>query len=243
MTRMIRSRIKYWNCCKFADFIRGTKKPKSLTMEDWKTWRQKQQKERPWRYWASEVLLMKLQDFFSYPIDCIYKIKCYIRNRFITQTHNLKTDLKKGEWYDLDTRILHGLFNELVEFVEIELAHLNKWSRNKRYKFKHGRSVEAAYDYFEWATNLKFDETYGINPDASNYGELTPQAENTLKIKELYEWWTQTRKNRPDPYELFSRKDHGKKYYHKIKDLIKEYEDEDTQKLIEFIKIRDKLYT
>jgi hypothetical protein len=240
---MIRSRIKYWSCCKFADFIRGEKKPEALTMEDWKTWRITQQKERPWRYWASEVLLLKLQDFFSYPLDLIYGIKSYIRNRFITQTHVLKSDLKKGEWYDLDTRILHALFNELVEFVEIELAHLNKWSRNKKYKFKHGRSVEAAYDYFEWASNLKFDETYGISPDAPNYGELTPQGENALKIKELYEWWTKIRKNRPDPFDLFSKQTHGKRYYNKIDNLEKEYEKEDTQKLIELIKIRSHLWT
>jgi hypothetical protein len=240
---MIRSRIKYWSCCKFADWIRGEKKPEALTMEDWQTWRITQQKERPWRYWLSEVALLKLQDFLSYPLDLIYSIKCYIRNRFITQTHVLKSDLKKGEWYDLDTRILHSLFNELVEFVEIELAHLSKWNRDKRYKFKKGRCVEAAYDYFEWATNLKFDETYGINPDASNYGELTPQAENALKIQELYEWWKNERPNRVDPFELFSKNNHGKKYYHKINNIQKEYEDEDTQKLMELIEIRSHLWT
>lgn len=240
---VIRNRIKYWNCCKFADWIRGEKKPEALTMEDWQTWKEEQKRERPWRYWTSEVLLLKLQDFLSYPMDLIYNIKSYIRNRFITQTHVLKSDLKKGKWYDLDTRILHSLFNELVEFVEIELAHLSKWDKNKKYTFKHGRSIEAAYDYFEWASTLKFDETYGINPDASNYGELTPQAENALKIKELYEWWTISRKNRIDPFELFSKKNHGKKYYHKIHNMEKEYENEDTQKLIELITIMRYLWT
>ena len=43
---IIRNRIKYWNCCKFADWIRGEKKPEALTMEDWKIWKQKQQKEK-----------------------------------------------------------------------------------------------------------------------------------------------------------------------------------------------------
>jgi hypothetical protein len=232
---MIRSRIKYWSCCKFADWIRGEKKPEALTMEDWETWKEKQKKERPWRYWASEVGLLKLQNFFYYPLDLIYSIRCYIRNRFITQTHVLKTDLKKGEWYDLDTRILHSLFNELVEFVEIELAHLSKWNKNKKYKFKKGRCVEAAYDYFEWAVDLKFDEEYG--------GELTPQAENALKIQELYEWWKNERPNRVDPFDVFTKKTHGKKYYHKIHNIEKEYEKEDTQKLIKLIKIRSHLWT
>ncbi len=240
---MIRSRIKYWSCSKIADWIRGEKKPFALPLEDWKSWREKQKKERPWRYWASEVLLLKLQDFFSYPLDLIYSTKCYIRNRFITQTHVLKSDLKKGEWYDLDIRILHALFNELVEFVEIELAHLSKWDRNKKYKIKHGRSVEAAYDYFEWASNLKFDEKYGINPDAPNYGKLTPQGENALKIKELYEWWTKTRPNRDDPYDIITKTTHGKHCYRLIDEMERSYEREDTDKLIELIKIRSHLWT
>ena len=239
---MIRSRIKYWSCSKIADWIRGKKKPFALSLEDWESWRNKQKKERPWRYWMSDTLLHKLQNLVYYPSDLCYSIKCYVRNRYITQTHNLKTGLKKGQWYDLDTRILHGLFNELVEFVEKELSHLSKWDRNKKYKFKNGRCVEAAYDYFEWASNLRFDETYGIDPDASNYGELTPQGENALKIKELYEWWS-NRKNRPDPFDLFSKQTHGKRYYHKIDNLEKEYEKEDTQKLIELIKIRSHLWT
>jgi hypothetical protein len=123
---MIKFRINYWTCSKFADFIRGEKKPFALSFDDWDAWKDKQKKERPWRYWMSDTLLRKLQNLIYYPSDLLHSIRCYLRNRYITQTHVLKSDLKKGEWYDLDTRILHCLFNELVEFVEIELAHLSK---------------------------------------------------------------------------------------------------------------------
>jgi len=37
---VIRNRIKYWNCCKFEDWIRGEKKPEALTMEEWQTWKE-----------------------------------------------------------------------------------------------------------------------------------------------------------------------------------------------------------
>ena len=148
----------------------------------------------------------------------------------MTQTHNLKTGLKKGEWYDLDTRILYGLFNELVEFVEVELSHLSKWDRNKKYKFKNGRCIEAAYDYFEWANNL---------PEESD----RTQREDSIKIKELYEWWTKQRPNRDDPLMTITKESHGKEYYKLIDDIERDYEKEDTAKLIELIKIRSSLWT
>lgn len=227
---MIKFRINYWSCTKLADIIRGEKKPFALSFDDWDAWKEKQKKERPWRYWMSDTVLRKLQNFIYYPSDLWYSIRCYLKNRYLTQTHNLKTGLKKGEWYDLDTRILHGLFNELVEFVEIELAHLSKWDRNKKYKFKNGRCIEAAYDYFEWANNLP-EESYGS------------QRQDSIKIKELYEWWTKQRPYRDDPLMTITKKSHGKEYYKLIDSIEKDYEKEDTAKLIELIKIRNSLWT
>lgn len=227
---MIKFRVNYWSCSKFADIIRGEKKPFALSFDDWDVWKEKQRKERPWRYWMSDTVLRKLQNLIYYPSDFWHSMRCYLRNRFITQTHNLKTDLKKGEWHDLDTRILHGLFNELVEFVEVELAHLSKWDRNKKYKFKNGRCIEAAYDYFEWANNLP-EESHGT------------QREDSIKIRELYEWWTKQRPYRDDPLITITKKSHGKEYYKLIDSIEKDYEKEDTAKLIELIKIRSSLWT
>ena len=227
---MIKFRVNYWSCSKFADMIRGEKKPFALSFEDWDIWKEKQRKERPWRYWMSDTVLRKLQNLIYYPSDLWHSIRCYLKNRYLTQTHNLKTGLKKGEWYDLDTRILHGLFNELVEFVEVELAHLSKWDRNKKYKFKNGRCIEAAYDYFKWANNLP-EESYRT------------QREDSIKIKELYEWWTKQRPNRDDPLMTITKKSHGEEYYKLIDDIEQDYEKEDTAKLIELIKIRRSLWT
>lgn len=227
---MFRNRINYWTCSKVADFIRGEKKPYALSFEDWDIWKEKQRKERPWRYWMSDTVLRKLQDFLYYPYDLWHSIKCYLRNRYITQTHVLKSDLKKGQWYDLDTRILHALFNELVEFVEIELAHLSKWDPNKKYKFKNGRCIEAAYDYFEWANNLTED-----------YSEK--QKEDSIKIKKLYEWWIKERPKRSNPLMTITKETHGKYYFRLIDEIEQEYAQEDTNKLIELIKIRGSLWT
>lgn len=224
---MLKTRWNYWTCSKFADFIRGEKKPQYLEWGEWDNWRDRMKKERPFRYYLSDTLLKKLQDFVYFPSDAYHSVKNYLRNRFVTQTHVLKSDLKKGEWYDLDTRILHCLFTELVEFVEIELASCSSWDKSKKYKFKNGRCVEAAYDYFEWANNLTDPEQ---------------QKEDSIKIKELYEWWTKTRPNRSDPIDSITEETHGQYYFRFIDEIEQDYNKEDTEKLIELIKIRNSLW-
>jgi len=251
---MIRNRIHHWSCSKFADWIRGEKKPFALEWGAWDEWDKQQKLKRPWRFWLSDTLLPKIQDIVYLPYDIYSTVKTYIRNRYFDKLHYLRTGLKPGQYYDLDTRILHGLFNELVDFVEIELAHLSLWDRNKKYTFKHGRCVEAAYDYFDWVTNLKYDKDYGVSENNKIYGKLTGQAKNYRKVKKLYEWWKNIRPNRTNPYSDPQLGDieticDNKKYQNKKKLYEQAYqkeidqENEDTSMLIELMKVRKHLWT
>lgn len=240
---MLRNRIHYWTCSKVADFIRGEKKPYALEWGKWREYYADLKKRKPIRYWITEELLSTLQNIVYYPYDIYSNTKGYIRNRWIDKTHYLKTGLKPGRYHELDSRILHGLFNELVDYVEVDLAHLSLWDRTKKYKFKTGRSVEAAYAYFEWASNLKYGEDCGYSPNDPDYGELTPQAEDTIKIKTLYEWWKDERPHRVNPFDVFTKETHGDKYFKLIDEREKLYEQEDTNKLIELIKVRGSLWT
>lgn len=234
---MIKNRLHYWTCSKFADWIRGEKKPHVLGWDEWDEWHENVKTKRPFRYWLAEKGLRKIQNFIYYPFDAYNSIKHYIRNRYFDKLQYLNTGLRPGKYYDFDTRILHGLFNELVNFVEKELSHLSRWDRNKKYIFKHGRCVEAAYDYFEWASDLKHDEAHGFSSDDPNYGELTDQAKNAIKIKELYEWWKHERPNRINQYDL------SKEDYKNHLDIEEKHDKEDTNKLIELIKIRKAFWT
>ena len=251
---MLKNRIHYWSCSKFADFIRGEKKPYALELGKWDEWYKEQKRIRPWRFWLSDTVLPKIQNIVYFPYDVYSTVKTYIRNRYIDKIHYLKTGLKPGGYYDFDTRILHGLFNELVDFVEIELSHLSKWHTNKKYKFKNGRCIEAAYDYFDWSTNLKYDESYGTSKEDEHYGRLTDQAKNMRKVKKLYEWWKNTRPNRVNPYsdpqlgdieDICDNKKHKskKKLYEQAYQKEIDQQNEDTKMLIELIKIRDSLWT
>lgn len=223
MKLLKRSRFNYWSHSKFANCIRGEKK--SL-----------------YRYWIAGTFLNKLQDIACFPMDVYYTIEVYVRNRFIDKTHYLRTGLKPGEYYDADYRILHGLFNELVIYVESELAHLSNYKSEKRYKFIKGRCKEAGLDYLNWASQLVMNEEYGIAKDDPDYGKLSTQAIQSKKILELYNWWN-NRPKRINPHELFTREIFGKNCYKLIQELEDRYDKEDTDMLVELVKIRGSLWT
>ena len=250
-----RSRYNYWSCSNLADIIRGTKKPYALGCKEWDDWHNEAKKKYPTRYWLAEKGLKKLQDFVMFPSDLYHTIKIYIQNRWIDQTHVLKTGLKPGEYYEFDYKVLHGLFNELSDYVEIELATTSRYDKSKKYKFVNGRSREAGLDHLNWASSLVYNEDYGTSKEDKHYGEMTPQALSAQKVKELYLWWKDIRPNRPDPHEVYKFKDFEdehfsskiskeyKKALSSIEKTEKQYDKEDTEKLIELIKIRREIWS
>ena len=115
----------YWSCTPFADWIRGTTKLKCGTSEEWHEWETRAKRDYPVRWWIAEEGLGHVQDFVTYPVRKLYDIKYYINNRWVTRTHALtahRRDIAPGNWCDVGNRFLPCLFNELVDFVEVEQA-------------------------------------------------------------------------------------------------------------------------
>ena len=208
----------YWSCSDFADWVRGIPKGKAKTGKGWDEWEKEAKEKHPIRYWIAEEALDRIQTFVRLPIDTLYNIKYYINNRWITKTHALTAhpnDIKRGQWCDLSHRFLPCLFNELREFVEVELAwwHL-AWSPEERPKYnmpwwavgwwriRTWRCPQAGLDNLKWQINLKAEENYGLNPGDEGYGEPTRQAINAKEIYDLYIWWTEVYPKRPDPHDV-----------------------------------------
>jgi len=244
---MTRTRLHYWNCSKLADFIRGTKKPYALELGGWDDWHKKAKNKQPIRYWIAENLLIKLQNLFYFPCDKFYEIKYYFKNRFISKTHYLKTGLKPGKYHELDERIIYGLFTELEEFVECEIAHMHKFYSKNKYVFKKGRCPKSGIDYLKWSSRLK------------EKNKPTTEAISAKKILKLYYWWKK-RSLRPDPTdasgwsEYCEREDsdtfrevknneESRKILQKLRMIENRYDKEDENMLIELIKIRKHLWT
>lgn len=239
---MLRNRSNYWSCSNFANWVRGEKKPYALTLEDWEKWKKEQKSKRPIRFYISDTFLNKLQNAIYFPIDLYSNIRSYIRNRYIDKLQYLKTDLTSGHYYDLDTRILHGLFNELRDFVEIELAR-NYQVFHKNEKRKKVRSEEDGINYLNWALSLTDEEN---NP--------TPQAVSAKEILELYSWW-KSYPDRLDPMnesgwsEVCALKEEKNleekkiKAFNKLQELEENQEREEEEMLIRLIKVRKSLWT
>jgi len=279
-------RNHYWTCSKFADWLRGTTKLKMGTGEEWAEWEDRAKKEFPIRWWLAEEGLDYLQNIFYWPTDKLYDFKYYINNRFVTRTHALTAhprDIKPGQWCDVGNRFLPCLFNELVDFVEVELAwwHLAWSGKEERAKYnmpwwavgwwrvRTWRCPQAGLDNLEWQRNLVWKEDE-VGADSPNLGKLTPQAVKAQEILDLYKWWTEVYRNRPEPMEASGWSEYcdrmreergdgirwigiesqnkdtkalGKKAHKLLQKIEAQYEKEDEEMMIRLIKVRHGLWT
>ena len=211
------TRNNYWSCTKFADWLRGTEKPSAETGNGWNKWNKMAEEKHPIRYWIVEEVLDRIQNFIWWPVDQLYNIKYYINNRYITKTHSLTAhprDIKPGQWQDVGYRFLPCLFNELVNYVEVELAwwHLIWEDKEKRKKYnapwwrfgwwnmRLWRCKQAGLDNLQWQSELVWQEEEVSDPQL--VGKPTYQAEKAKEVLELYKWWTEVYPNRPDPHEV-----------------------------------------
>ena len=160
----------YWSIGKFADWIRGTPKIECGTSEEWDTWEATAKAAHPVRWWIAEEGLDYLQTIVYYIPDKLNDFRYYINNRWVSHSHALTAhprNIKPGAWSDVGNRFLPCLFNELVDFVEIEQAwHHCMWSDEAKTEFqvpwwrsgwlrwRTWRSPEAGMEYLKWASGL-----------------------------------------------------------------------------------------
>ena len=207
---------RYWSCTPFADWLRGTKKLSAGTAEEWDEWTTTAQMKHNFRYWMAEEALGHIQDFVTWPVRKIHDVKYYINNRWVTRTHSLTAhprDIKPGQWQDVGNRFLPCLFNELVDFVEIETAwsHI-AWGEKEDtakynppfyatgwWRWRVWRCPQAGIDNLTWQSELIHNEDYC--KDQPYYMKPTPQAVKAQEILALYKWWTEVYPNRPDAYD------------------------------------------
>jgi len=173
-------------------------------------------------------------------------IKYGILYRFHPQHkyHLINTGLEYG-YYEVDYRILHGCFNLLKEFVEVELARaqyylgekkqLPRWKSKRKYIRKNKK--ELGLKYLSYWENIKPDKN-GSREGLSPKEWISARAKDRA-IKELYLWWVEQRPNRKSPYD----KPRDKISWKTAWEVTEEYEKEDEKMLMKLIKIRNRLWT
>lgn len=116
--------------------------------------------------------------------------------------HNVLTmpALRRGQWYDTDTKMFEALFTLLCEYVENECAHMelmdtkkySRWTRLRHRwlprKFRKALSRELGLANLDWAIN---------EPDCQQH-----QRDTAEMTKDLYVWYTTEYPLMRDPYEM-----------------------------------------
>ena len=185
---------------KLENLIRGSTPPESLIPEQFAQWDKAAKEAHPLRYWLAETLLYKLVALINWPGKSIHHLVYRINNRWIARTHALTAHPKaipRGEWRDVGDRFLPCMFNELVNFVEIENPRFQVGGNRERWK-EYGRPwihhffflstwrcPKAGIDHLKWQATL-------TNEDHLREGEEvgpSAQARAAMEILKLYTWW------------------------------------------------------
>ena len=244
MFGIYQSRGRYWSDLSLFIKIRkhfNLTRPTSATAEEWDDLHEKWEKEHKFVNWLTHDGIDNLQDFFYLPYDIVRALARKLSNRFVDQYFRIDTKLPKYEYHEIETRIFHGCFEMLINFVEVEKAHMQMWSMSdKEMRKKYGmswyhrgilgnffnfRSKDAGFEHLMWEADLKLDESYwgssGTKEEAmaqfgDRYGKPTDQALKASAVMDLYLWY-KARETRMNPYDLLPERE-DKKFSLKISD-------------------------
>ena len=170
--------------------------PKSATMEDWAVWHTKA-KKRPVPYWITRTM----PGWFRVKGMQLRDIEMWVRYRLQKEHHYHLIDTGLGYGYhEIETRMLHGMFNMLKDFIEIEKAQKHYMCLEKGDVRPSERLAGLAH--LDWEIALTHDKDYADHigePELA--GQPTEQALTAQKIKDLYLWWVDKHPTRIDPWD------------------------------------------
>lgn len=254
----------YWSNSRFADFVRGTKKPKAGTMQVWDAWERDARAAHPVRYWITETAFDAVQSRLNRLAEVPENIGIYFYNRFVSRSHVLSSPkLKPGKYYEINERVINCMFEALVDYVEVECAHANHeydyraagtmppfstWqSVFMHVAGRRWRHPQAGIDRLLWEASLVTDMDYGVAPGDPEWNQPTHQATRAQEALALYMWWQHTRPARPDPYAevpVNGRINRGNMAGHLRRvEITEEYAAEDVEMMVRLTRLVDNLWT
>jgi hypothetical protein len=189
----------------------GITVPHSLSSDGWDEWHDNLKRTKPFGFWVTETLRSQCSYLWHYTLGRFPNPRRFWLNAVCQGSHVLRTRLPLGEYQEVDTRMLHGCFEALVDFVEVECANhyflcgsedaeksFNPpwWMKHRSLRWRTWRCPEAGVAYLDWCMSL--DDPNGNETVSTN------QAHQARIIFKLYLWWKYERPQRPDPYACYS---------------------------------------
>lgn len=160
----------------------------------------------------------------------------YVINKYVEKSHLIDTKLPAGEYYDKDHKMLYGMMNLLVDYVEIEEPY--KYDSDEIDKDETNPYMIEMYNNH----NATKREILSIYNWWKNY-------DNRLKeINDLTNQWSDEvsieKKQVPDiTYYSYSLNDKDKSLLDKIMKLEEQLDKEEEEMLIRLVKVRGTLWT
>jgi hypothetical protein len=146
--------------------------------------------------------------------------------------------LKRGHWYDTDTRMFEAVFQLLVDFVETELAPRGLWLTEHPdvIEFKALSRWQRRKKRTHWRERLGLAYLDEYVKDQEN----PEHAEWATKVRDLYLWYKVERPARPDPYQkTMVTVAQSRTAF----DIQEDYDEEDTRKAQEVVALRRGMWT
>ena len=177
--------------------------PTTMAFGMWESWDAFLRVKHPILMWIVSDLRMYCHLYNPYEFLRIAEWSYLLRNRFIHQTHKINTGLKASRDYSIGRKMLHGCFNQLVDYVEVRLSEVPydskrvsfnmqfkpSWFARKHFWFSRWRSREAGLAELDSRIQNVF---MSYNSEA---------VENLKELRALYIWWKDIRPKRKCPYE------------------------------------------
>lgn len=238
-------------------------KPNSATMEEWNEWEENFKTNRPFAFWLTETAPDAISDAYSTLTKPFNSVRYWVRYRLFDRYHVVPTGLKPN-YYDTDSRMLHGMFQLLVDYIEVEKAWIHyvfgtkedkakyrmPWYSVGSLRFKSFRCAAAGLDHLAWEMTLD-------SPDLKEDERSPHQAASAREQLALYEWWTKVRPKRPDPHDASGWTEYcnnrstpwwkpdtkSSEILDRCRQIEEQYDREDTEMLKRLIDIRQSLWT
>lgn len=165
--------------------------------------------------------------------------------------------MKRGEYYDTDSKLFLVVFSMLVDFVENEVAHLSKISVKTGGEYNEDThptimAYQNASWWDRWRNSAVWNEKLALahwdwemtlaDPNFDKWDNdisHPSQAAAAKEVRELYLWYKHVFPKRRDPHDVYPDSKDWEKYF----ELTNKYRDEDDEMLCRVIRARHGMWT
>ena len=135
-----------------------------------------------------------IQDIpYWFPFKQVHDIKYYLKNLIFRRHHLIRTKLPKGQWYDTDTRLLYGMMNLLIEYLEKEKPfEIVNWDSDEDHKKARDEMIAIRdwwlnYDNRKKEIEKALDEWHSKKFVSGDHWIRDINAEDTPEVKVLFD--------------------------------------------------------